>query len=484
MQSGSDTRSYALLRTTSRSIRIVVVVVDTLIAIGTAIILPSAIFLPYALKFDYKNVSFPDSLLYGDTTFLNLVLENRVFFFLSWSNALIKAVPHLSAFLCLRSIATILKSANRPDSTAAKLDARLAAPTVRTSSIGLRTIRALSRATTRVHNSRRLHRIVFPMAFAITGGVVLILHLKAHYTAVNENTGPIEDMCLQQMHPWLASNFSCAILNYNCFRADELSPRPDSLSWLERGVLRRITFMHCPALVVPSVIREFSSLMGIEIWNSTLLKWGKEAAVSAPLHQNMLFIIFVFVNMTGIPAGILTPPLPELLTDLEFIHTNLTAITEDVTNPWSGVRIVYIEHSHLDIFPSVLMHLPVLSELSLINNKIETMPRDALLTAAATYYYDLSLSRNPLRELPDARTDNFHISYLSLEFTQLTDLPAWVDTVVWESVSLGGSPLCDGGDDTKVLLFACCGKGDQDWDPLGPERYPIHLMQPFRLLSS
>ncbi|EGZ18285.1 hypothetical protein PHYSODRAFT_502171 [Phytophthora sojae] len=409
------------------SVRVVAIVIDSLISVATAIVLPSAIFLPYAMQFDYKNLSFPMSLLYGDTEFLNLVLENRAFFFMSWTNALITAVPHASAFL-----------------------------------VATATFDVLSRATTRMQTSTRLHRIVIPTIFVTTGAVVLVLHLEAQYGVVNGDIEVIKSMCLQQMHPWLASNFSCAIVKYNCYRAMVQTPPLDSLYWLEREMLRRITFMHCPALVVPPIIREFPSLMGIEIWNATLERWGEEAALSAQLHENMLFVMFVFVNMTGIPDGILQSPLPKQLRDLEFVHTNLTTITEDVIEPWSGVSIIYIEHSQLNEFPTMFKHLPELSELSLINNKITAMPIDFLLTAIPTYYYSLSFSRNPLRELPEAHNGDLYISYLTLEFTQLRELP----------------------DDPKFPRTALCGKNEQDWDPLGDDRYPMHLIQPFRSLAA
>ncbi|EEY62832.1 uncharacterized protein PITG_15259 [Phytophthora infestans T30-4] len=229
----------------------------------------------------------------------------------------------------------------------------------------------------------------------------------------------MESMCLQRMHPWLARNFSCAVVRYNCYK---------------EGVTK-IIFMHCSAFTMPPIIREFSSVMGVEIFNSTLVEWGEDAAA----------------------------PLPEQLSDLEFIHTNLTAIPDSVVEPWKGIEIVYIEHSQLNSFPTALMQLPVLSELSLIDNKIATIPDNAILNAASTYFYNLALSKNPLREPPQARSDNFDVSYLALEFTLLTETPEWINTNVWDAVSLGDK---------------------SSWDPLGDERYPTKLMMPFRSLDA
>ncbi|KAG6941442.1 hypothetical protein JG688_00018670 [Phytophthora aleatoria] len=68
------------------AVRFSAAIVDAVLATGTAIVLPSAIILPYALEFDFVDLNFPAAMLYGDTSFPNLVLENRAFFFMSWAN--------------------------------------------------------------------------------------------------------------------------------------------------------------------------------------------------------------------------------------------------------------------------------------------------------------------------------------------------------------------------------------------------------------
>lgn len=70
--------------TSHQSVRFLAVVVDTFLSVATGILLPGAIIIPYMLVFDFKNLDFPDSLLYGDTSFANLILENRAFFAISW----------------------------------------------------------------------------------------------------------------------------------------------------------------------------------------------------------------------------------------------------------------------------------------------------------------------------------------------------------------------------------------------------------------
>ncbi|KAE9224460.1 hypothetical protein PF001_g12390 [Phytophthora fragariae] len=226
-----------------------------------------AIIIPYLLVFDFKNLDFPDSLLYGDTSFANLILENRAFFAISWGNAVFKGVPHFAP---------------------------------------------------------------------VTSGIDII-----------------NSFCLQRMHPWLAPNVSCAVVKYNCYREGVSSPPFEALDLLERESVRSLMFLHCSEFVMPPILHEFSYVMGIELWNTTLVRWGEEAALSAEFHPRMIYMMFAFVNLTSLRVGILSPPLPEQLIDLEFIHTNLTTLPDEVEEAWINVQLVYMEHSQLKQFQSV-----------------------------------------------------------------------------------------------------------------------------------
>ncbi|KAF1772950.1 hypothetical protein GQ600_22717 [Phytophthora cactorum] len=170
------------------------------------------------------------------------------------------------------------------------------------------------------------------MLLLITGGLVLGLHLSAQYGAVTGDVAKWRDV----MH--LRSG------KVQLLQGGSHEPSTEVLGWLERGAVRKIVFMHCSAFTMPPIIREFPSLMGVELWNTTLVEWGEEAAVSAELHPMMLFTLFVYLLL------------------------------------------------------------------------------------------QLGVVKNPLRELPQARSTNFDVSYLALEFTLLTEVPAWIKANVWDAV--------------------------------------------------
>uniref|UniRef100_K3XB38 Uncharacterized protein n=1 Tax=Globisporangium ultimum (strain ATCC 200006 / CBS 805.95 / DAOM BR144) TaxID=431595 RepID=K3XB38_GLOUD len=68
-----------------------------------------------------------------------------------------------------------------------------------------------------------------------------------------------------------------------------------------------LKFTHCPALVVRASIDSFRHLMGINIYNSTLVDWPLNAVISEVSHPFIKFITLVRVNMTQLPDGLLRP---------------------------------------------------------------------------------------------------------------------------------------------------------------------------------
>ncbi|KAF1772951.1 hypothetical protein GQ600_22718 [Phytophthora cactorum] len=403
-----------------------------LLATGTAIVLPSAIILPYALEFDFVDLNFPAAMLYGDTSFPNLVLENRAFFFMSWANAAMKIVPHLSLFLCWKGL--------RPCSI---LHVYLTQPQRQ-----LRRFRNLllsgpasSDLSSHQHRFVRSCDTIFVSSASCDDPNALIDYWRprtwlASFGTVWSCIGDMQngELCMQRMHPWFTSNFSCAVVRYNCYKEGVTSPSAEVLGWLERGAVRKI-----------------SSYGTQHLWNG-----GKKLLCRLNASYDALYALCV-CESDGIPPGILQPPLPEQLTDLEFIHTNLTMIPESVVEPWNA--LAYRQQDW-------------------------TVPDDAFLNGVSSYFYNLACQES-MRELPQARSTNFDVSYLALEFTLLTEVPAWIKANVWDAVSLGGSPLCHSRNlIVELAENVLCGEDENAWDPLGDERYPTKLIKPFRSLNA
>ncbi|KAL4177704.1 hypothetical protein KRP22_002634 [Phytophthora ramorum] len=479
----AQTRNVVKTNTTS-SIRerAICVTVDTLLTMAPCLILPLAIFVPYAQAFNTNWYSFPLDMLYGDVSFPNLVRENQALFALNLLDGVTKLVPHLSMLFGMASISLLLelyppqrfKSKGKAKSSiAASVSVRGKPLVVKAQSSNLK-----HSQPARVVGLTFLRRAVAPFAFVTAGAVVLGLHLHAAHLASTADAA-IMKMCLQTLRPWFAENVSCSVLEFNCYRHGVLSPASDALDHLQNDAVTAIVFEHCPEFEMPSSIRRFRNLLGVELWNVSIVKWDVDSALSANLHPSMIYLVMVYTNMTEMPQGLLTRPLPPLLGDIEISITNLTRIPDELAEAWENVRLVYLEHAPLKEFPTALFQIPSLS-VSLIDDGLESVPEDLFTTVSLLdEYLEIAFSYNPIKSLPKSIRDGLLINYLSIDHTELTDLPAWVDGV-GQWINLGGTSICN-ATKPKVPKLADC--TDWGWSPMADGRYPLSIVSPLRLIE-
>lgn len=450
--------------------RIACLAAEVLLNISYSIILPLVIFVPYILEYDAAAYSFDLSILYGDESFGNLVLENQSIFAVSLLDCGSKLIPHLSTYWSLRSISLLIHSQG---ATTSPVNDMSVIPSQVAATLGPNTqaIKGAAATASRLWWKRRIFTAV-RFVYSCLGVAILAIHIAA---VQRFNGAPVLG-CKQMMHPWFVNKFSCSVLEFNCYRHSVPSPEPDAFDFLDEQTLTSLVISHCPALVVPQSIQNFPNLLGIEIFNSTIVEWSADAAVSASIHTKMVFAVFILVNMTKLPDGILGP-LPDMLQDIEFTITNLTALPDDLHERWHSLSVLYLEYSEIKAFPETLLKLEVY-DLSLIGNQIQAVHE---FSAAQSNRYVLALSHNPLQTLPDAIPRGFSIDFLALENTNMESLPAWTDANVNELVYLSNSPICANIHDQSASIPAgskyVCGEKD----PRGDGRYPLELTMPDRV---
>eukprot|EP00644_Phytophthora_capsici_P010014 jgi/Phyca11/130095/e_gw1.90.37.1 len=246
-------------------------------------------------------------------------------------------------------------------------------------------------------------------------------------------------MCLQGLRPWFAENVSCSVLDYSCYKHGVVSPSTDVLDRFQSDAVNAVVFEHCPEFQMPPSIRRFSNLLGMELWNVTIAKWGADAALNADLHPDMIYLIMVYTNMTAIPE-------------------------DELAVAWSKVRLVYLEHAPLKEFPTAFFKIPSLS-VSLLDDGLESIPEDLFTTVSLLdEYLEIALSYNPIKELPSTIRDGLLINYLTIDHTNLTELPVWGNQI-GQWITLGG--YCT----------------DWGWDPMRDGRYPIALVSAYRQIE-
>ncbi|KDO31823.1 hypothetical protein SPRG_22123 [Saprolegnia parasitica CBS 223.65] len=205
---------------------------------------------------------------------------------------------------------------------------------------------------------------------------------------------PCEPGCLAQTYPWLMGKCACTVLETTCDGVNDTLTLPPRDS-LEVRSLVFLIISHCPRLVMPPSLQAFTNLIGLEIFNSTLVTWDESASI-APLTR-FSYAMIVSTNMTDLPLGLFTNA-PSTFIDLEISDTNLRQISLH-PDLLTTLTVLYIEYGLLDAFPYQLTSLPLLNELSLFSNNIPSVPEN--LSLPSLNY--LQLASNPLSQtIPDA----------------------------------------------------------------------------------
>ncbi|DAZ99188.1 TPA: LOW QUALITY PROTEIN: hypothetical protein N0F65_008221 [Lagenidium giganteum] len=427
------------------------------------IVIPTILFMPYWRAFDKTQYAFDISLFYNDVWFTNMVMENQQIFPLSIMGFLLKYIPHISIYLCLGSIKALLSRG-----VAANSQSRRVSPLLRSRGIGIVSDRVIEVASDhlRVQQLRQFrpnHRleILVHILFILWGVAILAFHLHAARQSLTSN----HNGCEQPMRPWFATKYACSVMQFNCYRNGSTGVSEDALDYLDEASLAALIITHCPALTMPTSLRQFPNLLGVELHNCTLVRWGPEAAVSAEIHTKMQYTVLARVNMTELPLG-LRQPLPDTLTDIEVSVTNLTALPADLNTTWHDMSIFYLEWTQIPSFPTVLSTMKI-NDMSVIGNRFRDVD---ILAHAPCPYYTFSLSHMPLAALPDQL---YHadkgFDMLSFEFTNLDSVPAWIDSRVHAGVYMHGTPYCH---QNRTECTPCiCNRRD----PRGDGRYPLEL---------
>ncbi|KAJ0406014.1 hypothetical protein ATCC90586_001360 [Pythium insidiosum] len=445
--------------------RVVSLTLDALWMIGTNVVIPATILIPYVREVNVRLFTFSSQRLYVDQLFIELVTENRSVLALSPVDGISKIVPHVSIFLSLQSLRCfLLLPQAKTTSTNDVLPQRTpmshqgSAPSAVVKSFAAQGVvpldasakpltqespsqpplrRSGSAVPSGPHRSRRKRslwvRLVHVISFLIGLGV-LILHIRARLGR------PMPGItCRMPQYPWFASGASCAIVEFNCYRQRNL-PNESSLAMLDAKTVLQVLFTHCPALSIPTELEAFTNLLGMEIFNSTVVTWPPEAVLSANKHSQIVFFSLIRVNMTALPTGILHSELPPSLLDIEISISNLTRLPSDLSSLWHEMDVLYVEYSQLTEFPSVALELNPYF-LSLVGNEIREIP-SLVFSREANPLVRFTLSENPIERLP--AFVNATINVFGLDGTLVKELPPWVATQVRQIVYAPRTPYCAG----------------------------------------
>ncbi|KAJ0406002.1 hypothetical protein ATCC90586_001348 [Pythium insidiosum] len=432
--------------------RVLCVTCDILLTFSTCVVIPFLIFVPFALEFEYDTFTFSDETLYNDRLFANLVLQSRAVFALSAVDGFTKLVPHIGIFGGLRAVRGFLRPSltARDSGKAERLNGSVDA-VVAPSAPWLRALQSTFTSRRKLmHRARAVVIHCTHVVLVVLGCVIVGIHVHANTTYTLLNDG-----CQQRVHPWLVSDPSCSILEYSCLRERSVSPNETAFDGLNQQAVLILILAHCPALVVPPVLHLLPNLIGMEIYNSTLIDWSASASLDAAVHTRMAYFALVHSNLSALPDGLMPQPMPPLLLDIELIATNLTTLPAYLPQRWTSMSILYVECSLLSTVPDALMQMN-LFDLSVAHNRIESI---AALADMNSSPFRLSLAGNPLKNVTLELSDDVSIAFLSLLRTPVSAVPAWASQHVTDRAYLGDTPFCDKlrGDELSIATSGAPG---------------------------
>lgn len=452
--------------------------VDTALDFGWSVVIPVCIVAPYAAAYDPVLRAFPDHLLADYRWQLSWEMDVQQVCITSVLDFVSSLLPCASILLTSRSITRIIDEkqarvlperslpalskhdgVRRPDPTQlvtpvpVVVRSRSRSSTSRSRNLSITATllsiggRIRSGSIRRSAHAPGLHRrrreqIGSHLAFFIALGL-LIIGVHVYAVTVADDHSVISG-CVVQVRPWFTRRHECVYANVNC--ADDGDDRPElaaRLAALQPRALRYLVIAHASRLTVPRAITRFSNLRMMEIYNSTVVEWPLNAAITARTQPQLRRLGLIRTNLSRLPDALVAHEAPFVFVNL--VATNLTTVPDAALASWRALRYFNMEHGRLRALPPAIAAMAALQRLSVCDNEIAELP-----PALPGAYTALNVARNPLRALPETLRDISRLRLLTFERTCVTVAPSWLaDAIAAHGARLTvagvGSPLCASG---------------------------------------
>ncbi|GLD92372.1 hypothetical protein PINS_up000905 [Pythium insidiosum] len=438
--------------------RVLFLLSDMLLDLVSSVFIPVTLLLSYVRDYEPALGGFDTYFWYDDVWLVNVLNEFQLILVASWSDLFSRVLFSLGLFGCIESIKDLLRL--RAASTApvlprngpVVLDLLAAVPpaaslpnehkhaaTPLSSSASTRRPASLAAVRASASTLGRRVKVFIKACTSLWGLLVVALHVVAESKATITQ-------CRMQVRPWFGRKPACTLLVVDCHReqivgdADEIAARWDAA---DESMVTRVVFRHCSALQMPPQLQRFDHLLGLKVYNSTLLEWSTNAALTQARHPRVSSLLLVRITTPDgtLPAGVMHVDFPRLLFDIEICGSNLRVLPDALATIWPVGAYLYLERCTFETFPRVLLQLQP-TQLSLAGNRFTTFPFEVFALPGIEY---LGFSGNPITTL--AKTpyapvaDVGSIQFLYLLDVNVSSLPRWVDLLLLRGEQLRKAPI-------------------------------------------
>lgn len=471
---------HYLLRANVGYVRLGGVLVNMVLDMALYIGLPTALLVPYATQINRDIRQFDHIYWYTDIWLIELINEAQIIFVTSPYDAVSKYLIALSVTRGLHAITKLVCKIESIDREPAAVDS---------TSFGSVSVTPVTPFDDQVlnpipvsHSHLRLRSRLEKLGYQLLllwGFVILIVHLHASSLRAHPQ-------CRLPTRPWFRRQPSCALLEINCVveqASGSVTDIDEILRIFDPTRVEYLVIRHCPLLVMSPRIQTLRVLLGLKVFNSTILDWSDEAAVTNTHHPGLRFLFLVDVRVREFPVGLLSPDFPKALRDIEISRANLTTVPDTLDMVWPKGMFIVFEECQLQEIPPVVLRLQP-KDLGLSLNNIATIPAELLESHPIRIFL---LDGNPIKSFPSPLAHSPQIVWIDLINTQINDLPDWMDDTFLAStyVIAGNTPLCDrliaageaSASEPHALLgifgldcsFAFVGNGTLLWYPIDLE---------------
>ena len=178
---------------------------------------------------------------------------------------------------------------------------------------------------------------------------------------------------------------------------------------------------------MPSEVHAMADLIRVEVYNSTVIAWAADAALTSSMYPYFASLVIVDSSSAMVGDGgtffqwVARPP--RSLVELAVVNSRFFPVDfpRDVMDHWPRSMLVFIwERDAATIVVPSLLRVVETHDLSLAGNQIRDAP-DWLL--AGRPYWNVSLAANPITALPNV-TLHSSVKRLFVENTSVSVLPA------------------------------------------------------------
>ncbi|KAJ0401617.1 hypothetical protein P43SY_005996 [Pythium insidiosum] len=395
------------------------------------VVVPTVLFLPYFKQLDDIGNYVVHDFWYTDRWLLRVVTEWRMLFVTSFWDGMSKLFIAVSIIRALREIPKLIIPPVQGATGPARTHLDAPAGKLRREGASRSVVEPQHRRWTVLAD--RLERLGL-LTLAVWGAVITGVHIHAA-------SHPTNHQCAEQVRPWLARRTACSLMEINCQR----NARSGSALEFQRAVdvidnqwLSYLVIRHCPRVEVTTSINLLHNPIGLKIFNSTIVRWEEDAALTQRHHPLVMFVFLAQVNVSELPRGLYHADFPQRLLDIEFCRVNITVLPDTLARVWPKGLFLLLEELRFSQFPDVVAKLQV-KTLSLAMNSFDSVSA-AIFENPVTEW--VKLNGNPVHDLPSTLTSIPPLQFLFLEHTGIVDLPAWIPLKDMRDVRAGDSPLC------------------------------------------